>query len=197
MHNPKDISNLTTALDMALELMAKAFQLNNTIPINNNQRISSNPYYSQIAQSGHLVGQNAVQNQGIQNVRNQNRLSIVLGIANQHGNGNVVAARAEGNSNGITKNLIRCYNYQGNDHYASNYTIKPRKHDAAYLQKQMQIAQNEEVGIQLNYEEFDFMVAARACEETETDNANCTLENNCSKHRHLVLSLTKLPSMTV
>nr|GEW98672.1 hypothetical protein [Tanacetum cinerariifolium] len=45
---------------------------------------------------GHLVGQNEVQNQVIQNVRNQNGLSVIPGIANQHGNGNVVAAQAEG-----------------------------------------------------------------------------------------------------
>ncbi|GJY48172.1 hypothetical protein Tco_0438128 [Tanacetum coccineum] len=44
---------------------------------------------------GHLVGRNAVQNQGIQNVRNQIGLSVVSEITNQHGNGNVVAARAE------------------------------------------------------------------------------------------------------
>ncbi|GKE14166.1 hypothetical protein Tco_1421743 [Tanacetum coccineum] len=41
MQNPKDISDPTTALDMALELMSKAFQLNNITPINNNQRSSS------------------------------------------------------------------------------------------------------------------------------------------------------------
>ncbi|GKA90628.1 hypothetical protein Tco_0812498, partial [Tanacetum coccineum] len=40
---------------------------------------------------------NAVQNQGIQNVGNQNRLSVISRIANQHGNRNVVAARAKGN----------------------------------------------------------------------------------------------------
>ncbi|GKE41977.1 hypothetical protein Tco_1469261 [Tanacetum coccineum] len=93
MQNLEDISNPTTALDMALELMSKAFQLNNITLTNNNQRSSSNPWYSQIVQSsmnidqdrhmimvddnvgnqfreiavqnvGHLVGQNAVQNQG-------------------------------------------------------------------------------------------------------------------------------------
>ncbi|GJU61914.1 hypothetical protein Tco_1243749 [Tanacetum coccineum] len=124
MQNLEDISDPTTALDMALELMFKAFQLNNTTITNNNQRSSSNPSYSQIAQSsmnidqdrqmqmvndnvgnqfrenamqnvGHLVGQNAVQNQGTQNVRNQNGLSVVPGIAYQHGNGNVVAAWTE------------------------------------------------------------------------------------------------------
>ncbi|GKB11690.1 hypothetical protein Tco_0845613 [Tanacetum coccineum] len=38
-----------------------------------------------------------LQNQGIQNVGNQNGLSVIPRIANQHGNGNVVAARREGN----------------------------------------------------------------------------------------------------
>ncbi|GJY53631.1 hypothetical protein Tco_0445295 [Tanacetum coccineum] len=73
---------------------------------------------------GHLVGQNAVQNQ---------------------------AARAEGNSNGINGNLIR---------------------------NKMQISQKEEAWIQLTFEEFDFMAAAGACEETEKVTANCNLQNN-------------------
>ncbi|GJT41114.1 hypothetical protein Tco_0940979 [Tanacetum coccineum] len=170
MLNPEDISDPTTALDMALKLMSKAFQLNNITPTNNNQRSSSNPCYSQIAQS--------VQNQGTQNVGNQNGHSVVPGISNQHGNGNVVAARAEGNSNGINGNLIRCYICQGEAHYASNCTVKPRKQDAAYLQKQMQIAQKEKVRIQLTSKEFDFMAAAGTCEETEKVTANCNLQNN-------------------
>ncbi|GJW38444.1 retrovirus-related pol polyprotein from transposon TNT 1-94 [Tanacetum coccineum] len=207
MQNPKDISDPTTALDMALELMSKAFQLNNTTTTNNNQRSSSNPCYSQIAQSGmnidqdrqmlmvddnvgnqfrenavqnvgHLVGQNAVQNQGTQNVGNQNGLSVVPGIANQHGNGNVVAARAEGNSNEINGNQIRCYNCRGEGHYASNCTVKPRKRDAAYLQTQLQIAQKDEAGIQLNSEEFDFMAAAGAYDEIEKVTANYNLQDN-------------------
>nr|GEU48359.1 hypothetical protein [Tanacetum cinerariifolium] len=52
------------------------------------------------------------------------------------------------------------------------------QNDAAYLHKQMQIAQKEEAGIQLTFEEFDFMAAAGACEGTESDNANYTLEDN-------------------
>ncbi|GJR67760.1 hypothetical protein Tco_0013825 [Tanacetum coccineum] len=54
----------------------------------------------------HLVRQNAVQNQDTQNVRNQNGLSVISGIANQHGSRNVIAARAEGNSNEINGNQI-------------------------------------------------------------------------------------------
>nr|GEW79835.1 reverse transcriptase domain-containing protein [Tanacetum cinerariifolium] len=102
---------------------------------------------------------------GKRNVENQNGLSVVPRIANHHRNGNVVVAQAEGNSNGINGNQIRCYNYKGEGHYASNCTVKPRKRDVAYLQTQLQIAQKDEAGIQLNYEEFDFMAAAGAYDE--------------------------------
>ncbi|GKB64035.1 hypothetical protein Tco_0920221 [Tanacetum coccineum] len=45
---------------------------------------------------GHLVWQNVVQNQGIQNVGNQNGLSVILGITNQHGNGNIAQEEEAG-----------------------------------------------------------------------------------------------------
>nr|GFA46160.1 hypothetical protein [Tanacetum cinerariifolium] len=48
--NPEDITDPTTAMNMALTLMAKAFKLNYSTPTNNNQRISSNPKNRQIAQ---------------------------------------------------------------------------------------------------------------------------------------------------
>nr|GEU83554.1 hypothetical protein [Tanacetum cinerariifolium] len=57
MPNPKDIIDLTTAMNMALVLMAKAFKLNYSTPTNNNQRISSNPRNKQIAQPGMNMGQ--------------------------------------------------------------------------------------------------------------------------------------------
>nr|GEX62328.1 putative RNA-directed DNA polymerase [Tanacetum cinerariifolium] len=57
----------------------------------------------------HVI-QNAVQNQRIQNGQ-----IVVLGNANQNpnGNGNLVAARAEGNATGHNGNHIRCYNCRG------------------------------------------------------------------------------------
>ncbi|GJU96439.1 crossover junction endonuclease EME1B-like protein [Tanacetum coccineum] len=100
-----------------------------------------------VQNDGNEVGQNAVQNPGIQNVENMNGLSVVSEIENQYGNGDVVTAPAEGNGNGINGNPIRCYNCRGEGHYASNCTVKSRKHDAAYLQQQLQIAQEEEAGI--------------------------------------------------
>nr|GEV99189.1 hypothetical protein [Tanacetum cinerariifolium] len=55
--NLEDITDPTTAMNMALALMAKAFKLNYSTPTNNNQRISSNPRNKQIAQSGMNIGQ--------------------------------------------------------------------------------------------------------------------------------------------
>nr|GEV30567.1 integrase, catalytic region, zinc finger, CCHC-type, peptidase aspartic, catalytic [Tanacetum cinerariifolium] len=43
MPNPEGITDPTTAMNMALALMAKGFKLNYSTPTNNNQRISSNP----------------------------------------------------------------------------------------------------------------------------------------------------------
>ncbi|GJX59973.1 hypothetical protein Tco_0291363 [Tanacetum coccineum] len=135
MQNPKDISDPTTALDMALELMSKAFQLNNATTKNNNEK---NLEEYVVQNVDHWVGQQCSRNQGTQNVGNQNGLSVVPGIANQHGNGNVIAARAE-----------------------------------AYLQTQLQIAQKDEAGIQLNSEEFDFMAVVGAYDKIEKVTANC------------------------
>ncbi|GKA49521.1 gag-pol polyprotein [Tanacetum coccineum] len=173
MKNPKDSSDPTTAMNTTLALLAKAFKVN-TIPTNNNQRSSLIPRNSQITQPGmntsqdikmqmvddnvgNQVRQNAVQNSSIEIVENINGLSVVSEIENQYGNGNVVTSLAEGNGNGINGNSvrcyngngingnpIRCYNCRGEGHYASNCTVKSRKQDAAYLQQQLQIAQEEE-----------------------------------------------------
>nr|GFB46553.1 hypothetical protein [Tanacetum cinerariifolium] len=100
---------------------------------------------------GNQVIQNAVQNPRVQNAGNQNGFISVQGNGNQNqiGNGNLVAARAEGNVATQNGNQIRCYNCRGVDHYARNYTVRPRRRDAAYLQTQLLIAQKEEAGIQL------------------------------------------------
>ncbi|GJQ94591.1 hypothetical protein Tco_0005730 [Tanacetum coccineum] len=172
MQNLGDISNPKTAFNMALTLMAKAFTLNDTTPTNNNQRSSSNSRNMWIAQPGMNMDQdrqmlmiedtvgnqfrpnamhnirnqvvlNASQNPSVQNVGNQNGLSVVLEIANQYGNGKMLLQdTAEG------------------------------KKDAAYLQTQLQIAQKDEAGIQINSKEFDFMAAAGAYDEIEKVTAN-------------------------
>nr|GFC45335.1 hypothetical protein [Tanacetum cinerariifolium] len=186
MQNPEDITDPTTAMNMDLALMAKAFKLNYSTPTNNNQRISSNPKNRQIAQPGMNMGQDRQMQMVVGNGGNQFRqytgnpagYNDVIGNQNQIGNGNLVAARAEGNVAGQNGNQIRCYNCRGIGHYARNCTVRPRRRDAAYLQKQLLIAQKEEAGIQLQAEEYDLMVAAADLDDIEEVNANCILIAN-------------------
>nr|GEY44382.1 reverse transcriptase domain-containing protein [Tanacetum cinerariifolium] len=157
-HFPEKIVNPTTAMNMALALMAKAFKLNYSTPTNNNQRISSNLRNRQIAQPGMNMGQDrqmqmvggnggnqfrqyAGQNAGNLAEYNDN------GLIGVQGNGNLVATRAEGNAAGQNGNQIRCYNCRG-------------------------------VGIQLQAKEYDLIAAAVDLDEIKEVNANCILMAN-------------------
>nr|GFB58371.1 hypothetical protein [Tanacetum cinerariifolium] len=167
MPNPKDITDPTTAINMALDLMAKAFKLNyshqpttirgfhqtHVIGRLLNRNVRNLNGYNDVQNVENQIIQNAVQNLRIQNVGNQNGLNVVSGNANQNpnGNGNLVAACVE---------------------------VRPKRRDAAYLQTQLLIAQKEEAGIQLQAEEFDLMATAADFDEIEVVNANCILMAN-------------------
>nr|GEW89287.1 integrase, catalytic region, zinc finger, CCHC-type, peptidase aspartic, catalytic [Tanacetum cinerariifolium] len=186
MPNPEDITDPTTAINMALSLMAKAFKLNYSTPTNNNQRISSNPRNRQIAQPGNPAGYNdvignqvipnAAQNPRVQNVGNQNGLIDVQrnGIQNQIGNSKLVATRAEGNAAG------------------------PRRRDAAYLQTQLLIAQKEEAGIQLQVEEYDLIAAPADLDEIEeADGSAEEADASLAKHKILEMDIDRLMKAVV
>nr|GEY79817.1 integrase, catalytic region, zinc finger, CCHC-type, peptidase aspartic, catalytic [Tanacetum cinerariifolium] len=95
MPNPEDITDPTTAINMELALMAKAFKLNYSTPTNNNQRISSNLRNRQIAQPGMNMGQdrhmqmvggngeNQFRQYAGQNVGNLNGYNAVQNVENQ------------------------------------------------------------------------------------------------------------------
>nr|GEW74682.1 copia protein [Tanacetum cinerariifolium] len=76
---------------------------------------------------------------------------------NQKEKWNVVVARAEGDATGNN----------GLGHFARNCIVRPRRRDAAYLKTQLLIAQKEEIGIQLQDEEFDLMATAVDLDEIE------------------------------
>nr|GEV68244.1 hypothetical protein [Tanacetum cinerariifolium] len=99
-------------------------------------RQTKNLHETDFTQIYDFLKMNQEENAGVQGGGNHNGLVVVLGIANQSGTGNVVAARAEGTRNG------------------------------------------NQVRIQHQAEEFDFMAAAGDLDEIEEVNANCILMEN-------------------
>nr|GFA14790.1 hypothetical protein [Tanacetum cinerariifolium] len=108
----------------------------------------------------------------------QDRQMQMVGSSESEWDGNLVAARAEGNANGHNDNQMRGYNCRGLGHLARNCTVRPRRRDTAYLQTQLLISQKKEVGIQLQAKEFDLMATAADLDEIEEVNANCILMAN-------------------
>nr|GEX05443.1 hypothetical protein [Tanacetum cinerariifolium] len=125
MPNPEDITDSTTAMNMTLSLMAKAFKLNYSTPTNNNQRILSNPGNRQIAQPGMNMGQDRQIQMVGGNGGNQFRQYVGQNAGNLNGYN---AVQNDGNQNQI-----------GNSNL-----VATKENDAAYLQTQLLIAQKEE-----------------------------------------------------
>nr|GFA60652.1 hypothetical protein [Tanacetum cinerariifolium] len=182
MPNPKDITDPTTAMNMALALTAKAFKLNYTTT-NNNQMISSNlqckeSEWVQRCTECRELGCSESKSSKCWKSKWVNWCSRWNANQNLNGNGNLIAARAEGNAAGHNSNQIRCCNCRGVGHFARNCMVRPMRRDDAYLQTQLLIAQKEEAGIQLQAEEFDLMAAAADLDEIEEVNLNCILMAN-------------------
>ncbi|GKF77812.1 hypothetical protein Tco_0230282, partial [Tanacetum coccineum] len=85
MPNPKDITDPTTAMNIAFVLMSKAFKLNYSKPTNNNQRNSLNPRNRQIAQPGINLGQDRQMQMVRGNGGNQFRQYVRQNVGNQNG----------------------------------------------------------------------------------------------------------------
>nr|GFD01779.1 hypothetical protein [Tanacetum cinerariifolium] len=143
MPNPEDITDSTTAMNMIAQPGMNMGQDRQMQIVGGNGGNQFRQYIGQNARNpagyndviGNQVIQNTIQNPRVQNGGNQNGLIGVQGNRNRNqiGNGNLVAARAEGNAAGQNGNHIRCYICRGVGHYARNCTVRPRRRDAAYL----------------------------------------------------------------
>nr|GEV27847.1 integrase, catalytic region, zinc finger, CCHC-type, peptidase aspartic, catalytic [Tanacetum cinerariifolium] len=166
MPNLEDITDPTTAMNMELALMAKAFKLNYSTPTNNNQRISSNPRNRQIAQSGMNMGQDR-------------QMQMVGGYSECCSESESLEYWESECINWCSREWKSKLDWEwGVGHYARNCTVRPKRRDATYLQTQLQIAQKEEAIIHLQAEEYDLMAAAIDLDEIEEVNANCILMDN-------------------
>nr|GEW01836.1 hypothetical protein [Tanacetum cinerariifolium] len=136
MLNPEYITDPTTAMNMALSLMAKAFKLKYSTPTNNNQRVSSNPRNRQIAQPGMNIGQdrqmqmiggnggNQFRQYAGKNARNLNRYNTIQNVGNQVaqnlrvqnvGNQNgLIGVQGNGNQNQIGNGNLVAVRAEGN-----------------------------------------------------------------------------------
>nr|GEU79699.1 ribonuclease H-like domain-containing protein [Tanacetum cinerariifolium] len=189
MTNPKDITDPTTAMNMALTLMAKAFKLNYSTPTNNNQRISSNPRNRQIAQSGMNLGQDRQMQMVGGNGGNQFRQYVGQNAGNPTGYNDAIGNQV--NQNAVqnprvqnVRNQNGLIGVQGNRNQIGNGNlVVARAKGNAVGQNGNQIRcyncrGKEEAGIQLQAEEYDLMVAAANLDEIEEVNANCILMVN-------------------
>nr|GFA69249.1 hypothetical protein [Tanacetum cinerariifolium] len=187
-----NITDPTTAMNMALVLMAKAFKLNYSTPTNNNQRISLNLRNRQIAQPGmnmgkdrqmqmvggngenqfrqyagqnvgNLTGYNDVQNIGNKVIQNALQNPRVQNVGNQNG---LISVQGNGNQNQIGNGNLVAERAEGNAVGQNGNQIR------CYNCK------GEEAEIQLQAEEYDLMAAAADINELKKVNANCILMAN-------------------
>nr|GEU87812.1 hypothetical protein [Tanacetum cinerariifolium] len=191
MPNPEDITNPTTAINMALALMAKAFKLNYSTPTNNNQRISSNPRNRQIAQPGMNIGQdrqmqmvggngeNHFRKYAGQNVGNLNGYNVVQNVRNQVAQNVIQNPRVQnvGNQKWLIGVLENANQNENGNLVAGRAEGNATGHNGNQI-RCYNCRGKEEAGIQLQAEEFDLMAAAADLDEIKEVNANCILMAN-------------------
>nr|GEX37777.1 hypothetical protein [Tanacetum cinerariifolium] len=155
--NPEDITDLITAMNMALALMAKALKLNYSTPTNNNQRISSNPRNGQIAQRGMNMGQDRQMQMVGGNGGNQFRQYAGQNVGNLNG----YNAIQNDVRNQVIQNAIQ------------NQRIQNVRNQNGQIVVPGNANQN-----QIGNEEYDLIAGAADMDEIEEVNANCILMAN-------------------
>nr|GEV99909.1 integrase, catalytic region, zinc finger, CCHC-type, peptidase aspartic, catalytic [Tanacetum cinerariifolium] len=122
---PEDIYAAVDSCETAQEIWLRVQQMMKGFDIGiQEKKAKINIFQKRLPNVGNQVAQNAIQNSRVQNVRNQNGLIGVPGNANQNENGNLVAARAEGNASRHNGNQIRCYNCRGDNKRGTSANTK-------------------------------------------------------------------------
>ncbi|GKA94289.1 hypothetical protein Tco_0816327 [Tanacetum coccineum] len=140
-----------------------------------------NKWERQISQPGMNMGQDRQMQMVGGNGRNQFRQYAGQNVGNQNGYNTV-----QNFKNPVVQNAVQNPESKWEwdwvptttPHLARNYTVRPRRRDATYLQTQLLIAQKEEAGIQLQAEEFDLMAAARDLDKIKEVNPSYILMVN-------------------
>nr|GEV27379.1 hypothetical protein [Tanacetum cinerariifolium] len=178
MPNPEDITDPTTAMNMALALMAKAFKLNYSTPTNNNQRISLNPRNRQIAQPGMNMGQDRQMQMVRGNDGNQFRQYVGQNVGNLNGYNDVQNLGNRVIQNAVQNPRIQNVgNQNGQIVVPGNANQNPNGNGNLVAARAKGNATGHN-GIQLQAEEFDLMAAAANLDKIEEVHANCILMAN-------------------
>nr|GEU95863.1 hypothetical protein [Tanacetum cinerariifolium] len=171
MPNREDITDPTTAMNMTLALMAKAFKLNYSTSTNNNQRISSNPRNRQIAQPGIDMSQDRQMQMVGSNGKNQFRQYARQNVGNLNGYNDVWKVRNQVIQNAAQNPRVQNVRNQ-------NGLIGVPGNANQNLNGNGNLVAARAKGIQLQAEEFGLMAAAADLDEIEEVNANYILMAN-------------------
>ncbi|GKF09341.1 hypothetical protein Tco_0043565 [Tanacetum coccineum] len=143
--------NLIENLTNTLALLTQSYKT--YLPQTNNQlRTSSNPRNQATVQDGMVVVQNV---QGRQN-RGQGNNARGAGTAGYGG-----ALNRVGNANPGQARQVKCYNCNGIDHIARNYTQPKRPQNFKYFKDKMLLMQAQENRVALDEEQLLFLTGGQ------------------------------------
>nr|GEU29011.1 putative reverse transcriptase domain-containing protein [Tanacetum cinerariifolium] len=173
MPNHKDITDPTTAMNMTLVLMAKAFKLNYSTPTNNKQIISSNPRNRQIARPGMSMGQDIGRNG-----RNQFRQYARQNVGNQNGYNALQNVRNLVVQNAVQNSGVQNVRNKNRLIVVPGIVNQNPNRNGDVVAARAKGNANGKNGIQLQTKEFDLMAAAGDLDEIKEVNLNCILMAN-------------------
>ncbi|GKE06022.1 retrovirus-related pol polyprotein from transposon TNT 1-94 [Tanacetum coccineum] len=150
-------------LSTAMMILARAITQHYFTSTNNRLRTSSNTRNQAVIQDGHVDIQS--KNVGYAGNSSRNARRININQATNARNGFVqktdeneeIVQRILRTTSTRGKINVQCYNCNGKGHYARDCP-KPRVRDAKYFREQMMLVAKDEVGVNLDTEENNFML---------------------------------------